>query len=60
LVKFEASLALARQKAANVRASPELLRRAQRAADAFVEDPDAGEVAITPEIGRRALDAGAT
>jgi ribonuclease VapC len=29
LVKFEASVALARQKAANVKASPELLRRAQ-------------------------------
>jgi ribonuclease VapC len=28
--------------------------------DAFVEDLDAQEVAITPEIGRRALDAGAT
>jgi ribonuclease VapC len=60
LVKFEASLALAPQKAANVRASPELLRRAQRAVDAFVEDLDAEEVTITPEIGRRALDTRAT
>jgi ribonuclease VapC len=63
LVKFEASVALARLKAAakgtNVKPSPELLRRAQRAVDAFVEDLDAEEVAITPEIGRRALDAGA-
>jgi ribonuclease VapC len=62
LVKVEASVALARQKAkgTNVKASPELLRRAQRAVDAFVEDLDAEEVAITPEVGRRALDAGAT
>ena len=61
LVKFEASVALARQKAEpkgrNVKPSPELLRQAQRAVDAFVEDVDAQEVAITPEIGRRALDA---
>jgi ribonuclease VapC len=64
LVKFEASVALARQKArskgTNVKASPELLRGAQRAVDAFVEDLGAEEVAITPEIGRRAMDAGAT
>ncbi len=48
-----------RPKGTNVKASPELLRRAQRAVDAFVEDLDAEEVAITPEVGRRALDAGA-
>jgi ribonuclease VapC len=62
LVKFEASVALARQKAkgAKVKPSPELLRRAQRAVEAFVEDLDVEEVAITPEVGRRALDAGAT
>ena len=44
----------------NVKASPQLPRGAQRAVDAFVEDLGAEEVAITPEIGRRALDAGAT
>ena len=64
LVKFEATIALARQKAAakgtkNVKPSPELLRQAQQAIDAFVEDPDAEEVVITPEVGRRALDASA-
>jgi ribonuclease VapC len=62
LVKFEASVALARQKAAkgtNAKPSPEVLRQAQRAVDAFVEDLEAEEVAITPEVGRRALDAGA-
>ena len=64
LVKFEATIALARQKAAakgtkNVKPSPELLRQAQQAIDAFVEDLDAEEVVITREVGRRALDAGA-
>jgi ribonuclease VapC len=60
LVKFEASVALGRQKAAArgtiLEPSPELLRQAQRAVDAFVEDLDAEEVAITAEVGRRALD----
>ena len=64
LVKFEASVALARQKATakgtNVKPSPELLRRAQRAVDAFVEDLDAEEVAITrggwPACARRRRD----
>jgi ribonuclease VapC len=61
LVKFEAAVVLARQKAngRNVKPSPELLRQAQRAVDALVEDLDAEEIAITPEVGRRALDAGA-
>jgi ribonuclease VapC len=63
LVKFEASVALARQKAAakgmNIKPSPELLRQAQQAVDAFVEDLEAEEIAITPELGRRALDASA-
>ena len=61
LVRFEASVALARLKAAQRRAKhnprPELLRQAQAAVDAFIEDLDAEEIAITPEIGRRALDA---
>ena len=60
LVKFEASVALARQKAANMKPSPELLRQAQRAVDAFVEDIAADEVTISPEVGRSALDASAT
>jgi ribonuclease VapC len=63
LVKFEASVALARQKAMaktpNAKPSPELLRQAQGAVDAFVEDIGAEEVAISPEIGKRALDASA-
>lgn len=58
LVKFEASVALARLKAS--RPSPERLRQAQAAVDAFVEDLDAEETAITPEIGNRALEAAAT
>jgi ribonuclease VapC len=60
LVKFEASVALGRQKAAHIKPSPELLRQAQRAVDAFVEDIAAEEVAISPEVGRFALDASAT
>jgi ribonuclease VapC len=60
LVKFEASVALARQKAASkVKPSPEMLRQAQQAVDAFVEDLEAEEIAITPELGRCALDASA-
>jgi ribonuclease VapC len=63
LVKFEASAALARQKAMaktpNAKPSPELLRQARDAVDAFIEDISAEEVAISPEIGRRAVDASA-
>ncbi len=64
LVRFEAAVALARQKAmakaAETKPSPDLLRQAQAAVDAFVEDLGAEEVAISPEIGRRALEASAT
>ncbi|MBV8796208.1 MAG: type II toxin-antitoxin system VapC family toxin [Hyphomicrobiales bacterium] len=63
LVKFEASVALARQKTAakgtKTKPSPDMLRQAQRAVDAFVEDLEAEEIAITPELGQRALDASA-
>ncbi len=64
LVKFEASAGLARQKAmtgkrVDSKPSPEILRQAQGAVDAFVEDLGAQEVAITSEIGRRAIDASA-
>ncbi len=63
LVKFEAAVALARQKTpvagASKKLSPELLRQAQRAVEAFVEDISAQEVAISPEIGRVALEASA-
>jgi len=64
LVKFEATLALARQKTASggasIKPSPSLLRQAQAAVDAFVEDVEAEEIAITAEIGKQALLAGAT
>jgi len=64
LVKFEASVALARRKALatapNARPSPDLLRRAELAVDAFVEDLGARELSISPEIGKAALDANAT
>jgi ribonuclease VapC len=57
LVKFEASAALARHKAEGAKPSPSLLRQAQRAVDTFVEDLGADEIAISPEIGRLAIDA---
>ena len=61
LVKFEASVALARQKnqssAASVKPSAAALRQAIAAVDAFVEDLDIEEVPISPEIGKAALDA---
>lgn len=65
LVIFEASIALARQKVplaktANLKPSPELLRKARRAVEAFVEDIAAEEMTISPEIGRIALETGAT
>lgn len=62
LVKFEASVALARLKAmtANAKPSPDLLRQARAVVDAFAADIDAEEVAITPEIGVQALQAAAT
>jgi ribonuclease VapC len=63
LVKFEASVALARQKASaagpNTKPSPSLLRQAELAVDAFVEDLGAQEVSISPEIGKKALSASA-
>lgn len=64
MVKFEAMMALARRKTVtkrmNVKPSPELLRQAQQAVEAFVEDIEAEEVAITLEVGRLAIDAAAT
>ncbi len=59
LVKFEAATALARQKAGGT-PSPDLLRQARDVVDVFIEDIGAEEVAISPEIGRGALDASAT
>lgn len=59
LVRFEAVIALARLKATNIKPSPDLIRQASAAVDAFVEDLGAQEIAISPEIGRGAIDAGA-
>jgi len=61
LVKFEAAVALARQKAPGKasKPSPELLRKAAIAVDAFAEDLGAEEVDVTPAIGRIALEASA-
>jgi ribonuclease VapC len=57
LVKFEASAALARLKAVGGKPSSNMLRQAQGAVDMFVADLGADEVAISPEIGRLAIDA---
>lgn len=58
LVIFEASLGLARQKSTR-KPTPELLYQARLAVDAFVEDLSASEIEISPEIGKRALQASA-
>lgn len=61
LVKFEACVALARQKArasaAGPLPSPNLIGQARRAVDAFCEDLVAEEVVISEDIGRGALEA---
>lgn len=61
LVKFEATVALARQKTipSRGRPSPHLLAQAGRAVEALVQDLGAEELTITPEIGRRALETAA-
>ncbi|MDE1992263.1 MAG: type II toxin-antitoxin system VapC family toxin [Rhizobiaceae bacterium] len=63
LVRFEASLALARQKAVSsgrqIKLSPEMLRQAAEVVDAFLEVLGAQEIEISPEIGRGALEASA-
>jgi ribonuclease VapC len=58
LVKFEAAVALARQKA-GAKPTPELLRQSRDAVDAFVQDIAAEVMAISPEIGDGALEASA-
>lgn len=59
LVRFEASAALARMKSGSVRPTPDLLRQAIQAVDAFITDLDVEEVSITPAIGNAALEASA-
>ena len=61
VVRFEACLALARVKAAGagLKPSPGLIAQAIATFDAFVEDLEAEEVPITPEIGRSAVAASA-
>jgi ribonuclease VapC len=61
LVTFESAVGLARQKtpAGSAKPSADLLRQAQTAVDAFIEDLGADEVSISAEIGRQALAASA-
>lgn len=60
LVRFEAALALARQASPGAKPAADLLRRAALAVDAFAAEVAAEEIAITPAIGRLALEASAT
>lgn len=57
LVKFEASLALARQKSKGRKPSPELFRQMSKAVEAFAEGIAADEIAISAEVGRLAMEA---
>lgn len=61
LVKFEAAMALARIKASSrgkvVKPTAELVDQAIAAVEAFVEDLGAETVAISDEIGQRAMTA---
>lgn len=57
LVRFEASVALARQKTIGTHAKPlpQLVQQAEAAVNALIEDIGAQEIAISPEIGVLAL-----
>lgn len=57
LVKFEATVALARLKSGGRRPAPEFLQRTREAVEAFVEELGATEVEVSAEIGALALDA---
>jgi ribonuclease VapC len=60
LVKFEATVALARQKSqGNAKPTGDLLLQALRVVETFVEDLGADEVAISAQIGRSAIEASA-
>ena len=60
LVKFEAATSLARAKSGDRKPSPDMLRRAAAAVQAFSEDVAADEMPISAEIGHLALEASAT
>ena len=57
LMKFEASLGLARKKSIQTKPSPETIHLAQLAVSAFIKNVDTQEVIITSEIGDMALAA---
>jgi ribonuclease VapC len=58
LVRFEASVALARAKADGKRSRTEILNLAISAVDDFIGALDAEEISVTTEIGREARGAG--
>jgi ribonuclease VapC len=59
LVRFEAALSLARsrKRARGRRPDARTIRRARKLVDDFLDEIGANEIAITAEIGDRALDA---
>lgn len=58
LVRFEASVSLARKKAGKeTKPSPEMVGDARRAVETFVDGVGAEEIGISSEIGSLALDA---
>ncbi|HEY1944205.1 MAG TPA: type II toxin-antitoxin system VapC family toxin [Roseiarcus sp.] len=59
LVRFEAIVSLARAGTHGARLTAETLARASAAVDLFLEEIEAAEVIVTPEIGRLAVDASA-
>jgi ribonuclease VapC len=57
LVRFEASVSLARSKAGKAtKPSPEMVNAARHAIEAFIEGVGAEEMVISAEIGDRALE----
>ena len=59
LVRFEAIVSLARARTHRARPTAETLARATAAVDLLLEEIEAAEAIVTPEIGRLAVDASA-
>lgn len=60
MVRFEAVVSLARARSKAIGAAkptPEMLARASASVDLFLEAIEAGEIPITPDIGRNAVAA---
>ncbi len=57
LVRFEATVSLAKARTRGGRLNADILDKATAAVDLFLEEIEAVEVAVTPEIGRLAVAA---